>query len=177
MHGTTLFTTQADDRTRLAAAAFVGRHVGTPNLPKCGCEPERCSPEQRKALGFNDIQDGQDRVKSRDNRRRIRISYRCDCNGDVPIGRISAAETDGIRKTVEEWTGEYIDTCPWRAFFDPFVMRVLDAYAWQEGGNLSFAIPHPSYRLVQGIRAYRSFLNTIQSKQWELERENSRGKR
>jgi len=88
---------------------------------------------------------------------------------------VYGSETNGIRETVREWTGETIDTCPWRAFFDPFVARVLDAYAWKEDGNLAFAIPSPSYRLVQGIQAYSRFLSACQAKQWELERENRRG--
>jgi hypothetical protein len=94
----------------------------------------------------------------------------------VPIGRIRPSETDGIRKTVEEWTGEYIETCPWRAFFDPFVGRVLDAHAWVESGNLGVAAPDPSYRLVEGLKSYRMFLNAIQQKQWELEAEANRGR-
>lgn len=78
--------------------------------------------------------------------------------------------TDPIRRTVQEYTGTELMGCPWRAFADPFVSRVLSAMSFFESGQLAFAVPQPSHRLVAGIHFYQSVSSNIYAKQLELER-------
>jgi hypothetical protein len=69
--------------------------------------------------------------------------------------------TAGIRNTIKTMTGTYVDTCPWRAFKEPFVSRVIDAMRFFESGQLAFKVPHPSHRLVEGIAYYHSVDNRV----------------
>ena len=76
--------------------------------------------------------------------------------------------TAPIRKTVAEMTGQPCRTCPWSALRDPFVHRVLAAMTFFESGQLAFALPAPSHRLVSGISFYHSTSNRMFAKQQEL---------
>lgn len=69
--------------------------------------------------------------------------------------------TAPIRATIKTMTGSYVDGCPWSAFRDPFVARVIDAYRFFESGQLSFKEPNPSHRLVEGISFYHSVDNRV----------------
>lgn len=82
--------------------------------------------------------------------------------------------TDGILATVEQWTGERPVSCPWRAFFDPFVRRVLSAYRFFESGQLGWAVPHPSARLVAGVDHYHGAITACQSRRIEQDAEERR---
>jgi hypothetical protein len=79
--------------------------------------------------------------------------------------------TEPIRKTMEAMTGYNVGTCPWRAFHSPFVRRVRTAMSFFESGQLAFACPFPSYKLVQGIAFYQGASNRMQGKQLDLDRE------
>lgn len=78
--------------------------------------------------------------------------------------------TDGILSAIADWTGETPSSCPWRAYFDPFVNRVADAFGAFEDGNLAVALPDPSHRLVQGVMFYRRVTNRIVSEQLDHDR-------
>lgn len=79
--------------------------------------------------------------------------------------------TDGIRETVYNWTGSPQGGCPWRAFHDPFVSRVLKAYAWFESGQLDTREPNASHRLVEGVSHYHSTAAICRSKRMQLDAE------
>lgn len=80
--------------------------------------------------------------------------------------------TAGIRQTMQQMTGANIDTCPWRAFRDPFVGRVLAAMRFFESGQLAFHAPNPSHRLVAGIGHYHSVDNRVHGAVLDKERED-----
>lgn len=85
--------------------------------------------------------------------------------------------TDGIFSTLEDYTGYRPVSCPWRAFFDPFVQRVVRAYDFFESGQLSWAVSKPSHRLVDGVAFYHRVDNTVWSKQLRQEREEQEQRR
>lgn len=68
-------------------------------------------------------------------------------------------------------TGTFVPSCPWRAFRHPLVGEVMRAVQFYETGNLAFAHPEPSHRLVEGIRHWNSAYNRMHSRQLEIERE------
>lgn len=68
-------------------------------------------------------------------------------------------------------TGTKADTCPWSAFSQPIVRSVMDALPFFESGQLAFALPHPSHRLVEALTFYTSVDNRMQGKQMDRERE------
>lgn len=107
-------------------------------------------------------------------RKRLRLSYGCDCGGDSDGGRIEARLTDGILNTVEQWTGVRPLACPWRAFFDPFVARVMHAYRFFESGQLSWAHPTPSSRLVAGVEHYHGAVTACHGHRAKLDAEARR---
>ena len=82
-----------------------------------------------------------------------------------------------MREAVRDWTGQYQDTCPWRAFTDPFVGRVLEAHRWYESGQLAFAYPNASHRLIEGVGFFHSVSDLVASKQMAMEREKREAER
>lgn len=85
--------------------------------------------------------------------------------------------TQGIRQTIAEMTGQDVGTCPWRAFQDPFVQRVISVVKWtggEDGGSLHELYSEPSNKLVQGYALYRAIDARMRGKQLDLEREKSR---
>ena len=75
--------------------------------------------------------------------------------------------TDGPIKTCKEWTGDEPLGCPWAAFRDPFVSRVVRAFpAWDKG----HAIEGASHRLTEGLRHYAHADAMAQRMRWELEK-------
>lgn len=80
--------------------------------------------------------------------------------------------TAGIRQTIQTVTGVPADTCPWRAFRDPFVARVLNAYRFFESGQLAFALPEPSHRLVEGLAFYAQVDGRVHGHLMDKERED-----
>lgn len=83
--------------------------------------------------------------------------------------------TDGILRTCREWTGDEPIGCPWSAYRDPFVGRVLTAFRAYKEGQLRTLVPHPSYRLVQGVMHYdyvneRATATRLELKRLERER-------
>lgn len=84
---------------------------------------------------------------------------------------MNAAVTDGILNVAEEWTGDRPMSCPWRALYEPFVQRVMEAYRFFESGQLAFRLPRPSYRLVAGISHYHEARGRVRSKLWDLKAE------
>jgi hypothetical protein len=139
-----------------------------PGLPPCGIEPELAGDQQRRSivgLGCNPGNAAHDRQRDRDMRRRLRGSYGCDCNGEEYAGRVEPEMTDGPLQAVEDWAGARPITCPWKAFFDPFVARALDAHWAFESGNLSVVMPAPSHRLVMGVLYLHKAMQRITSMQ------------
>lgn len=61
-------------------------------------------------------------------------------------------------------TGDTYTGCPWRAFTDPYVREVLDAYAFFETGQLSFYLPDPAHCIVEGLRHYHMVGARIRAK-------------
>lgn len=108
------------------------------------------------------------------------MSYGCECNGEVSVGREEPQKTDGIIKVVRAWTGDEPVGCPWFAFRDPFVARVLRVYQDYEGGQLLAVEPEPSRRLIEGLQHYRYVSNRYTAMRFEAdknERERQRSAR
>lgn len=85
--------------------------------------------------------------------------------------------TEGIYSTIESWTGARPISCPWQAFFDPFVQRVLRAYPWFKERQLATYLPWPTHREIAGIAHYDQAATAVASKRMKLEREESDRKR
>lgn len=85
--------------------------------------------------------------------------------------------TDGVLNVIEDFTGYKPTGCPWRAFFDPLVERVVRAYAFFESGQLAWSEPHPSHRLVDGMSFYHRIDGMIHGKQLRQEQEQWRAAR
>lgn len=77
---------------------------------------------------------------------------------------------DVVHNAIESMTGHRPTGCPWAVFADPFVQRVLVAYDNREDGNLLWAEPDPSNRLVEGVNFYGRKLSSIQAQQFAQER-------
>ncbi len=82
--------------------------------------------------------------------------------------------TEGVMSAVEDWTGDRPVTCPWRAFFDPFVRRVLKLYTFFESGQLGWFDSAPSHRLAEGIAHYHRVRNSVSAKGMERDAEERR---
>lgn len=67
--------------------------------------------------------------------------------------------------------------CPWYAFHDPFVGRVLAAHRFFESGQLAYYAPSPSHRLVEGVAYFHGVLNVLERKQFEQDQEERKRKR
>lgn len=68
------------------------------------------------------------------------------------------SELEAIRSIV----GAAPETCAWWSFYDPDVRAVLDAYDWDEGGQLSeWWGDDPPYWLVLGVAYYRRALAKV----------------
>ena len=158
----------------LCAAAYVSHTVGRPGVPPCGCEPDIASKEQRRSIAAGDISATGARVDrpfQRDYRKRLRLAYDCDCNGTGDGVRVGNSMVKPILDVIESWTGVAVTGCPWRAFFDPFVSRVLALSGAYEHGHMAWAAPDPSHRLVMGVEYYQRQCASIQSEQHRLEDE------
>lgn len=79
--------------------------------------------------------------------------------------------TDVVLDAVQEWTGDRPASCPWAAFGDPFVVRVLDAFPWFESGQLAVYAPSASHRLVEGVSYLKRVRDRVSSKALALARE------
>lgn len=80
--------------------------------------------------------------------------------------------TNGILETVQDWTGARPPTCPWRAFYDPRVARVVRAYdAWNEGGQADYGVPRPSHWFVEAYAYFNRCVRSIFSQQRKMDRE------
>lgn len=108
-------------------------------------------------------------------RRRLRLSYGCDCAGKVS-GRVGPKMTDGILSTVEDWTGSRPLTCPWRAFTDPLVRAVLEAWTFFEKGALGLFCPEPSHRLMMGLQCFAQAQSDIHVEQSKMDLEAAKRK-
>jgi hypothetical protein len=83
--------------------------------------------------------------------------------------------TAGVLSTIEEWTGYAPLSCPWRAFFDPLVKRVMAAWGPYKRGQLAMWEPFASHRLMEAISFFDSMDVTVSNRHRKLEREQSRG--
>ena len=78
--------------------------------------------------------------------------------------------TDGILSTVEAWTGDRPLSCPWAAFFDPFVARVVNAHRMIE--QIEWLHPDPSHRLVEGVSHYAGALKRCEMTRMQKDAED-----
>lgn len=78
------------------------------------------------------------------------------------------------RSVLEVMTGIEPVSCPWRAFSHPLVREVLKAVQFAENGNLAFALPNPSHRLVEALAVWNQVGNRIQAKTMERDREEAK---
>lgn len=81
---------------------------------------------------------------------------------------------EAIRETITDMTGVEPVSCPWRAFSVPIVREVMHAVQFHESGNLAFALPTPSHKLVEALAVWNQVYNRVQAKQMELELERRR---
>ncbi len=105
-------------------------------------------------------------------RRRLRASYGCDCEGPVRPGRENPGETDTTLAAVKDFTGSTFPMCPWRATSFPIVRRVLLAYPFYRDRQLSTSVPHASHKLITAIGVYHRALTRSMAKHQEIERQN-----
>ena len=87
------------------------------------------------------------------------------------MGRINPDKTQGIVNTARVWTGDEPIGCPWFAFRDPFVGRVLTAFSAYKEGQLDVVVPDTSYRLIQGVMHYARADNRVTRVRMERDRE------
>lgn len=88
------------------------------------------------------------------------------------VGRCEPQMTDGILATVKGWTGEPPAAgCPWYAFHDPFVGRVLAAHSFFDKGQLATYAPSASHRLIEGVAFYHRVSEKAYASRLELEHE------
>lgn len=96
----------------------------------------------------------------------LRDSYRCDCDGKKRTLRV-LSPNDGAEQIldgIERVTGKRPMGCPWKAYEDPFVAAVLDAYPhWKERQLHLVWGAEPPLALLRGLRAYESALNAIRA--------------
>lgn len=85
--------------------------------------------------------------------------------------------TDGILSTVEEWTGSRPLSCPWRAFYDPLVTAVTEAWSFFDKGALGLYAPDPSHRLMMGLRCFAQAADEIRAEQSRMDAEAARRRR
>ena len=53
-------------------------------------------------------------------------------------------------------TGHLPDTCPWSAFSDPVVQDVVEAYGWEEQGQLAMWWgSDPPNHLIEGMHVFK----------------------
>lgn len=108
-------------------------------------------------------------------RLRVRRSYGCDCSGPVGPGRIEPEFTEPQLDAVEGWTGHRPrGGCVWRAMFDPFVKRVLEAYEMAKSGLFAQACPDPSYRLIEGVAYYGRMADLCDAQKQREDEQNRR---
>ena len=69
--------------------------------------------------------------------------------------------SEGVMSAMRAATGSDALACPWRAFSDPLVQRVLSALPFFESGQLAFKLPAPSHRLVEAIGWYQTVSNRM----------------
>lgn len=72
-------------------------------------------------------------------------------------------------RACEELAGRRPKACPWNAFRDPFVGRVLTAYRWFKEGQFATRFPRPSHRLILALDYYAQTLDQVDA-QREAER-------
>lgn len=108
----------------------------------------------------------------------LRRSYRCDCveRHDTRPGRVTLAVLE--QDIAENWmvavegdTGVRPDGCPWRALRDPFVVRVVNAYApWKIG--------HPirEERLRRGVEAFHRAVENVMAADMRREKKKREAK-
>jgi len=94
-------------------------------------------------------------------KRALRLSYGCDCADEEIIGRWDPDMSEGVRSAMRAATGSDAIGCPWRAFSDPLVQRVLSALPFFESGQLAFKLPAPSHRLVEAVGWYQTVSNRM----------------
>lgn len=82
--------------------------------------------------------------------------------------------TDGVLRTIKDWTGSEYHGCPWRAFSEPLVREVHQAFPFFSNGTLGMFVPDPSHRLMVGLRHFSQTREAIQVKQIELDRERAK---
>lgn len=84
---------------------------------------------------------------------------------------------NAVLSTVREYTGTEVTGCPWRAFSDPFVGEVIDAWRWFDKGQLELGCPDADYRLVEGVCFFDGAKNSVANKamQREIEERKRRG--
>lgn len=68
-------------------------------------------------------------------------------------------------------TGDKPTMCPWRAFADPFVGAVIDAYPLFESGQLSLALgADPPWVIMRGVLHYDRTIKRMHANEMERER-------
>jgi hypothetical protein len=79
--------------------------------------------------------------------------------------------TNAYLENIERWTGDRPETCPWRAFYDPFVGFILRAYQFFESGQLEqFWGGDPPPQYTDGVVHYHRALKRVQGYQQEADR-------
>ena len=85
--------------------------------------------------------------------------------------------SDGVMSAMRAATGSDALACPWRAFSDPLVQRVLTALPFFESGQLAFKLPAPSHRLVEAIGWYQTVSNRMAALEMDERRKERESER
>lgn len=84
---------------------------------------------------------------------------------------------ENVHGVIEQWTGTAPQGCPWAAFLDPFVVRVVRSSAVADDGYLELYEPDPSNRLIEGLAFYKRCRASVESKRMQQERERAQSQR
>lgn len=87
--------------------------------------------------------------------------------------------TDGILGAIKEWTGDDVVGCPWHAFSDPLVRRVLHIKSEIDAGIMTHDRRELSRREIDGVAHFHQAMQRIsvrrmEERRKELERQGGR---
>jgi hypothetical protein len=113
----------------------------------------------------------------KDDRKALRDSYGCGCDGAKRIGRVNPRQTDYILKAIESYTGRITTGCPWRALSLPIVAKSIALFQHYEAGNLAaFLTDQDDEREWLALEEYIRASHSARAKEFDERAENDREK-
>lgn len=115
-------------------------------------------------------------AEARGARVELRRAYRCDCERETwsdgrTVGSRMGEAALGALAAVRTVCGGEPPECPWRAWSDPEVAAVIDAWAAYDKGQLATVIgDDPPHWLVEGVLVFSRALESGRADVSEMER-------